>query len=302
MRAILSLCSGRSEPIKPRSGAKGRQVGCARVEGGDQSEVRVLLEFEFGRNPSSAARRNAGRLPTRVAGPRERRLSRTAGGDQLIVDQIRRGPDQLEIAFLLSDDLVSRGERDKMGEPCEIDTITVGDAVADGVVHGREFAHSCAELRNEWRNSHKELPLRHFDAGSTRESPRRGADLVPYIDIGYRDTRLHDLLSPEQEPLVSSLEDIADREFAERAFDWDGEPPWENGETRLWTSGRSTGIIAIPPSVSSRMSSVMLITRRFAVRSLSLRSRPSRTRRRVPVRPAPARTRPSASTVSSMSE
>lgn len=35
-------------------------------------------------------------------------------------------------------------------------------------------------------------------------------------------------LSPEQELLVSSLEDIADREFAERAFDWDGEPPWEN--------------------------------------------------------------------------
>jgi len=67
--------------------------------------------------------------------------------------------------------------------------------------------------------------------------PVGGADLVPYIDIGYRDTRLHDLLSPEQEPLVSSLEDIADREFAERAFDWDGEPPWENGETRCGPRG-----------------------------------------------------------------
>lgn len=37
-------------------------------------------------------------------------------------------------------------------------------------------------------------------------------------------------LSDEQEMLVSSLEDIAEREFADRAFDWDGEPPWPNVE------------------------------------------------------------------------
>ncbi|WP_435073535.1 acyl-CoA dehydrogenase family protein [Halorubrum sp. HHNYT27] len=35
-------------------------------------------------------------------------------------------------------------------------------------------------------------------------------------------------LTPEQKLLVSSLEDIAKREFSGRAFDWDGEPPWEN--------------------------------------------------------------------------
>ncbi|SDK62455.1 acyl-CoA dehydrogenase family protein [Natronorubrum texcoconense] len=35
-------------------------------------------------------------------------------------------------------------------------------------------------------------------------------------------------LSPEQELLVSSVADIAEREFADRAFEWDGEPPWEN--------------------------------------------------------------------------
>lgn len=37
-------------------------------------------------------------------------------------------------------------------------------------------------------------------------------------------------LSPEQELLVSSLEELAEREFAEKAFSWDGEPPWENVE------------------------------------------------------------------------
>ena len=37
-------------------------------------------------------------------------------------------------------------------------------------------------------------------------------------------------LSPEQELLVSSLEDLAEREFADRAFEWDGAPPWENVE------------------------------------------------------------------------
>lgn len=36
-------------------------------------------------------------------------------------------------------------------------------------------------------------------------------------------------LSPEQEMLVSSLEDLAQREFSEKAFDWD-EPPWENAQ------------------------------------------------------------------------
>jgi alkylation response protein AidB-like acyl-CoA dehydrogenase len=35
-------------------------------------------------------------------------------------------------------------------------------------------------------------------------------------------------LSPEQELLVSSVEDIANSEFADRAFDWEDEPPWEN--------------------------------------------------------------------------
>ena len=35
-------------------------------------------------------------------------------------------------------------------------------------------------------------------------------------------------LNAEQELLVSSVADIAEREFADRAFDWDGESPWEN--------------------------------------------------------------------------
>lgn len=37
-------------------------------------------------------------------------------------------------------------------------------------------------------------------------------------------------LTTEQEMLVSQLEDLAREEFADRAFEWDGEPPWENVE------------------------------------------------------------------------
>jgi alkylation response protein AidB-like acyl-CoA dehydrogenase len=37
-------------------------------------------------------------------------------------------------------------------------------------------------------------------------------------------------LSPEQKLLVSSVTDIAEREFADRAFEWNGEPPWENAQ------------------------------------------------------------------------
>jgi len=35
-------------------------------------------------------------------------------------------------------------------------------------------------------------------------------------------------LTEEQEMIVSELESIAESEFAETAFDWGGEPPWEN--------------------------------------------------------------------------
>ena len=37
-------------------------------------------------------------------------------------------------------------------------------------------------------------------------------------------------LTAEQEMVLSSLEDIARKEFADRAFDWHGEAPWENIE------------------------------------------------------------------------
>jgi alkylation response protein AidB-like acyl-CoA dehydrogenase len=37
-------------------------------------------------------------------------------------------------------------------------------------------------------------------------------------------------LSNEQEMLVQSLGDLAESEFADRAFEWHGEPPWENVE------------------------------------------------------------------------
>jgi len=37
-------------------------------------------------------------------------------------------------------------------------------------------------------------------------------------------------LSAEQRMLVDSLSDLAENEFADRAFDWDGETPWENVE------------------------------------------------------------------------
>ena len=37
-------------------------------------------------------------------------------------------------------------------------------------------------------------------------------------------------LSAEQEMILSSLEELAESEFTDRAFEWEGEPPWENAE------------------------------------------------------------------------
>jgi hypothetical protein len=67
-----------------------------------------------------------------VAAPGEDQLAGAAGADELVVDEVRRHPDQGQVAAPLPDHLVPGGERDQVGETFH----GHGVAVTDRPLHG----------------------------------------------------------------------------------------------------------------------------------------------------------------------
>ena len=63
-----------------------------------------------------------------IAAPGENQLADAAHADELIVNEVRRHPDQRQPLAALTDNLVARSMRDKMSETLKRD----GVAVADG--------------------------------------------------------------------------------------------------------------------------------------------------------------------------
>jgi hypothetical protein len=84
--------------------------------------VAVLLDLErlrpavFDRVAEAMERSDAG-----IAAPREHQLRRGAAADHLVVDQIRRHPDQREIRQPLPDDFMAGRKRDEVREALERD-------------------------------------------------------------------------------------------------------------------------------------------------------------------------------------
>jgi hypothetical protein len=66
---------------------------------------------------------------------RKRPLAELAGGNHLVVDQIRRHARQGQIAALLSNDLVPRSKRDAVGEPFDGHRIAVAHMRGDRRAH-----------------------------------------------------------------------------------------------------------------------------------------------------------------------
>ena len=79
-----------------------------------------------------------------IAAPREGQLARAAHADHLVVDQVRRHADQVQVAPALADDLVPGGERDQVGEAFQRDARAVGDVrgdrLAQRTVHPRAYS------------------------------------------------------------------------------------------------------------------------------------------------------------------
>ena len=79
------------------------------------------------------------RADTWVAQPAEDQLARDAGGDHLVVNQVRCQPAEREIPPPLADDLVASGEADEMGEALDRDGISVAYQLGNRVAHGRDL-------------------------------------------------------------------------------------------------------------------------------------------------------------------
>ena len=94
--------------------------------------VGVLLELERPR-PAVLDRvaQPVERADARVAAPREDELPRTAHADHLVVDDVGRHPDELEVAPPLPDQLVTGRMRDQVREALERDGVAVADVLGD---------------------------------------------------------------------------------------------------------------------------------------------------------------------------
>src|SRR5438445_637291 len=67
------------------------------------------------------------RADARVAAVGEDELAGGTDADHLVVQQIRRHPDQLQLATPLAQQLMPGGERNQVGESLERDAVTIVD-------------------------------------------------------------------------------------------------------------------------------------------------------------------------------
>src|ERR1700730_14290380 len=86
------------------------------------------------------------RADTRISTPGKSQSARAPHPDHLVIDQVRRHADEMEVAPLLSDDLVPGGVRDEMCESFQGNTLPVMHVAPDRIGQGQEF-HSPTPLR-----------------------------------------------------------------------------------------------------------------------------------------------------------
>jgi hypothetical protein len=107
-----------------------------------ESGMAVLLGFEamwpaiLDRVAEPVQRTDAG-----VPAPGKDQLLGAAGADQLVVDQVRRHPDQRQALAALPDRLMARRMRDQMGKALHRDGAAIAQNRFDSLREGDEFSH-----------------------------------------------------------------------------------------------------------------------------------------------------------------
>ena len=142
MCLMLGFTVGRSTPMIAAKDRE-RQPGRARLVGVGHGGVRMLLDRDrlrpavLDRVAEAVQRADAG-----IAAPGEHQLVGAAHADELVVDEVRRHPDQREMLAALADDLVPRRIRNEMGEPLHGHGIAIPDGRFDGLGEGQETGHA----------------------------------------------------------------------------------------------------------------------------------------------------------------
>jgi hypothetical protein len=103
----------------------------------------VLLKFERHRVAVlDGVAQPVQRADAGVAAPGEHELARASGTDHLVVHDVRRHPDQREVAAALTDDLLAGGDRDEVGESLQCDARAVLDKRGDTLRERYPLGHA----------------------------------------------------------------------------------------------------------------------------------------------------------------
>src|SRR5690242_351736 len=81
------------------------------------------------------------RADARIAAPGEGQRASAAGADQLVVDDVRRQTQQMQVAAALPDDLVAGRVRDEMRESLTGDGIAVVDQLGNRLREPDDVCH-----------------------------------------------------------------------------------------------------------------------------------------------------------------
>jgi len=119
-----------------------RQVGRARRVTVGHPGVTVFLDLDRPRPAVLDRVAEAVQRPDpRVAAIGEHQPPRHAHPDELVKQQIRRHPDQLELGAPLAQQLVAGGERDQVRETLERDAVPIVDELGDRLTQRHDLSH-----------------------------------------------------------------------------------------------------------------------------------------------------------------
>ena len=122
------------------------QPGGAGAEPGNHAKVRVLLQLERRGLAFNGSPKGMEGARSRIAGPGENQLPGTAGGDHLIVDQIRREAAERQSSTSLPNDFVAGCKTDEVGEAFDDDGVAIMNMRGNGVAHGDHLKGCSSEL------------------------------------------------------------------------------------------------------------------------------------------------------------
>ena len=125
----------------PCEGGEIGETHGGRFERQSNREVRVILHHDPAGDPLLiGAPKTIARSARHIADPGCDHLRDRAGGDQLVERHVRDRPDQCQVAPLLPDDFVNRGERDSRLEgEAQRDRIALMHVLRDRVAEGLAF-------------------------------------------------------------------------------------------------------------------------------------------------------------------